>query len=332
MATNTFSRENLLTAARMTHNQEIIDVAEVLNETNEIVQDAHYERGNDNTSHVASRRTALPTTTWVKVGNGWTATTALLQQVRETMGMMKSRYQCPQDVMRLQPNPGKYRQQQERPHIEGMSQEFANTLFYGGLDPTTGSYSPVPEEFDGLAARYTSLGTTDTAYVAANGDTSASDDTSIWLIQWGPGKVYLIYPRNGSTAGLRKEDKGLQLVTGDNSQQLWAYITEFAWDVGLCVEDTRCIKRVANISSASGDAWTLNEDRIIEARNNFKAGGGMIYMYCNEAVFTQLDILSKDKTNVRWTENNPFGRPQMYFRDMPVRRCDAIRNDEASLT
>ena len=331
MATNTFSRENLLTAARMTHNQEIIDVAEVLNETNDIVADAHVEQANDITSHVVSRRTALPTISWVKVGNGWSATTGLVQQARETIGMMKARYQCPDDVMRLQPNKEKFRMQQERAYIESMAQEFSNTLIYGGITHTSGTLAPVPEEFDGLAARYASVSSDDPTYVISNGDSSATDDTSIWLVQWGPGKVYLVYPRNSSQVGIKKEDKGLVYTTGDNSEYLWAHVTEFSWDVGLCIEDGRAVKRIANISSTSGDTYTLDEDKVIEARNNFKTSG-MVYMYCNEKVFTQLQILAKDKTNVYWSENNPFGKPQLYFLDMPVRRCDAIANNEASLT
>jgi hypothetical protein len=55
-------------------------------------------------------------------------------------------------------------------------------------------------------------------------------------------------------------------------------------------------------------------------------------MYCNEHVFTQLEILAKDKANVRWSENNPFGKPQLYFQDMPIRRSDAITTAEGSLT
>ena len=332
MATNTFSRENLLTAARMTHNNEIIDVAEVLNETNDIIADAHVEQANDITSHVVSRRTALPTVTWNKVGNGWSATTGLVQQARETIGMLKARYQCPDDVMRLQPNPSKFRMQQERGYIESLGQEVANTLIYGGITPSTGTLTPAPEEFTGLAARYASLSTSQTTYVANNGDSSAADDTSIWFIQWGPGKVYLVYPRNSGQVGIKKEDKGMQLVSGDNSLDLWAHITEFSWDVGLCIEDGRSVKRLANISATSGDTWTLDEDKIIETRNNFKYTQGMIYMYCNEQTFTQLQILAKDKNNVHWTESNPFGKPQLYFQDMPVRRLDAIVNTEASLT
>ncbi len=343
MATNTItSRENLVLAAKMTHNQEIIDVAEVLNETNDIVADAVVQRANDITSHVISRRTALPGSTWVKVGNGWNATTGLLNQVREEMGMLKARFLAPEDVMRLQPNPAKYRMQQERAYIESMGQELANTLVGNS---TAGALSPTvnpPEEFAGFQYRYNTLSTTDSNYVINNGNASGSDNTSIWFIQWGPGKVYLIHPRNTDGGGLRKVDKGLQMVSGDNAlattgasypnptNQLHAFVTEFSWDVGLAIEDTRTVKRLANIDSVSTETNTLNEDKMIQIRNNFKSND-MISAYVNETVFTQLQILAKDKTNVHWTENNPFGKPQMFFLDMPIRRCDAITNVEETV-
>lgn len=332
------SRENLLLATKMTHNSEIIDVAEVLNETNDIIADAVVQQANDITSHVIARRTALPAPSWVKIGNGWDATTGRLNQVRETMGQLKARYQCPQDVMRIQPNPDKFRSQQERTYIEAMGQEFANTLVAG----STGAGPP--EEFDGFMARYKTLSTTSASYVLSNGATAGSTltITSIWFVQWRPGGCYLIYPRNAVGGGIKKEDKGLVYTLADNSsntptieyqnKQLWAYITEFSWDVGLCIEDQRCVKRLANISTASAtDTNTLDEDKIIQVRNNFKTPG-TIYMYCNETVFTQLQILAKDKMNVNYSPDSPFGRPQLYFLDMPVRRLDAIPTTETIVT
>lgn len=333
------ARENMLTAARMTHNQEIIDVAEVLNETNDVIMDAIVMRGNDITSHVVSRRTALPAPSWVKIGAGWDATAGRINQVREQIGQLKARYQCPDDVMRLQPNPAKFRQQQERAYIEAMGQEFANTLVAGSVT------SEPPEEFDGLLARYNTLSTSRSAYVANNGATAGTGAslTSIWLIQWRPGGCYLIYPRNTEGGGIKKEDKGLVYTFADNSattlaapafnnKQLWAHITEFSWDVGLCIEDTRTVKRIANISTNSAtDAATLDEDKIIEARYNYQTPG-TIYMYVNETIFVQLMILAKDKVNVQWGPPNPFGQPQLMFHDMPVRRLDGIDTTEAIVT
>ena len=285
MATNTLTnRENLVGAARMTINNEIINGAEVLNEVNDPLADAHIERANGMVSHTVTRRTALPAVSWVKVGNGWDATVGTSNQAVEAIGQLKARYLCPKDVMDLQPNPAKYRQQQERAYIESMGQELSNTLI-GNISSNVPVQDP-NEEFAGFALRYSALSTSPTAYVLSNGNTQGQTDcTSIWFIQWGPGKVYLIYPRNSNQVGLKKEDKGL--------------------------------------------VYTLSDD-IIQIRNNFKTMG-TIYMYCNETTFTQLQILAKDKRNVQWSMDNPFGKPIMYFLDMPVRRCDGITNTETGL-
>jgi hypothetical protein len=342
MATNTLTgRENLLNIAQMTHNQEIIDVAEVLNETNDMVADAHMQSANDITSHVVARRTTMPVPTWTKVGEGWSPTAGLISQHREGIATLRARYQAPQQVLDLQPNPAKARQQQERAYIEAMGQEFSRTVIKGSM---AGS----PEEFNGLESRYGSLssaadigtGAADSSYVLNNGDSGGSDNTSVWFIQWGPGKTYLVYPRNSVGGGIKKEDKGLVLTNADNTAaaagitaQIWAFITEFSWEVGLVVEDERTVKRLANIDSVPGTTNTLDEDKMIQIRNNFQTSG-TISMYVNETVFTQLQILAKDKQNVFWDTDSPFGRPQLMFQDMPVRRMDkqSLTNTETSLT
>jgi len=332
------TRESLITAARQTANGMIVDVAEVLNETNHVIEDAIVQKSTDITSHLVTRRSRLPAVSWVKVGNGWDATVGLTNQAREEIGMLKARFLAPQDVMDIQANPDKYRANQERAYVESMGQELSNTLFgnvsAGALSPTTNP----PEEFAGFQYRYNALSTADTAYVLSNGHTTDDDtNTSIWFIQWSPTKVYLITPRNMEGGGLKKEDKGLVYTVGDDAsgtptipqknKHLWAYITEFSWNVGLAIEDQRSVKRLCNIDPDHTADNTLDEDKIIQIRNNFK-GNDKIYMYCNETVFTQLQILAKDKTNVNWTGEDPFGRPQFNFLDMPVRRCDRITNVE----
>ena len=339
------SRENLITTARQTANGMITDVAEVLNETNNAIEDALVQKSTDITSHMVTRRSRLPAVSWVKVGNGWNATVGLTNQAVETIGMMKARFLCPQDVMDIQANPDKYRANQERAYVEAMGQELSNTLF-GNV--SAGALSPVTEpaeEFAGFQYRYNSLSTSPTAYVLSNGHTTDdSTNTSIWFVQWALNKVYLITPRNMDGTGLKKEDKGLVYTSGDNAavstatppvypnptNSLWAYITEFSWNVGLAIEDQRAVKRLCNIDPDHTADDTLDEDKIIQIRNNFK-GNEKIYMYCNETVFTQLQILAKDKTNVNWTGEDPFGRPQFNFLDMPVRREDAITDVEPVL-
>ncbi|KKN07073.1 hypothetical protein LCGC14_1070780 [marine sediment metagenome] len=334
-AVNLDDRENLLLAARMTHDNQTIKVAEVLNETNDVIADAITQRANDITSHVIARRTRLPAVNWVKVGNGWNATTGLLNQVREQMGMLKARFLAPEDVMRIQANPAMYRANQERAYIESMGQEFSNT-FFGNW--AAGSLSPAvepPEEFAGLSLRYNTLSTAQSSYVISNGNTAGNDNTSIWFVQWAMDKIYTIFPRNTVGGGIKKQDMGLVYTLGDNASatasqrnnQLWAFISEFSWDIGICIEDTRAVKRLCNIDTVRGQTFTLNEDFIIQIKNNFR-GNETVFMYVNETVFTQLEILAKDKANVRWESNTPFGESQLMFGPMPVRRSDAITDVE----
>ncbi len=340
------TRESLITAARQTANGMIINVAEVLNETNNVIEDAIVQKSTDITSHLVTRRSRLPAVSWVKVGNGWNATVGLSNQAVEPIGMLKARFLCPQDVMDIQANPDKYRTNQERAYIESMGQELSNTLFGNVSGGTLSPVSPPPEEFAGFQYRYASLSTSPTAYVLSNGHTADDDtNTSIWFIQWAANKVYLITPRNMEGGGIKKVDEGRVYTSGDNAvaidgavagspnptNSLWAYITEFSWNVGLAIEDQRAVKRLCNIDPDHAANDTLDEDKIIQIRNNFK-GNEKIYMYCNETIFTQLQILAKDKTNVHWTGEDPFGRPQFNFLDMPVRRCDAITDVEPVLS
>jgi hypothetical protein len=325
MATNTItSRDNLLAAAQMTHNNEIITVANVLDEVNPFVQDAPMQEAIDITSHVIARTTSLPSATFIKVGNGWDAGLGTYSQARESMAMIRARYQCPEEVMNLQPSAGAYRMQRERDQVEGMSQVFANQMISGSTITT-------PERFNGLELRYGALGTARTNYVISNGGSNSGYHTSIWFVQWSPSKCYLIYPRGSKNVGIQKRDEGRVFTTGDDSKSMWAYVTEFAWDVGLCVEDTRSVKRLCNIDTASGSASSIDEDKIIQILNNFR-GNEQIIMYCNEDLKTQLDILAKDKGNVQYLPDSPWGKGVLSFRGVPIKVCDAITSTEGTIS
>jgi hypothetical protein len=62
--------------------------------------------------------------------------------------MMEDYSEVDKALVEMAGNPAAFRLQEDRPHIEGMNQEFASTLFYG-------DESTAPEEFTGLSARAT---------------------------------------------------------------------------------------------------------------------------------------------------------------------------------
>jgi hypothetical protein len=306
----------------------IATIAEVIDEAMPVFVDAPMIKSNGITSHRITRRTALPAPSWTKINQGITATRGRTQQVEEEIGTLEARCEIDERLLDIAPDPEKFRQNENRPFIEGIAQEFGNTFI-------SGSRTSSPEEFDGLATRYASLDSTDEYQtVFNNGETTGSTNTSIWLAQWGETTVHLIYPRNSTTIGINQENMGREKVLESGSTTAWyyAWVTRFVLKVGLAIHDVRCIKRVANINASYSDAQSLDENVLINAINEFPMQGRNVTMYNNRDVQTQLDILAKDKTNVFYTPDGPFGRPQMHFRGIPVHRLDAITSTESIIS
>ena len=161
---------------------------------------------------------------------------------------------------------------------------------------------------------------------------TGDDTSSIWMIQWAQDKACGLCPANDVQKGLRDFDMGLQYATAENSKETLVYRHELMWDLGLLVFDYRAVSRIRNIESSianlasNATLW----HKIVQARNNFK-GKETVWLYVSGDVFTQLDIMTADKTNVHYSDKNPWGRPMLMFRDMPIRKSDAILETESAV-
>jgi len=220
------------------------------------------------------------------------------------------------------PNPMQFRMDEARAHIEGMAQTLAYTIVYGNAESD-------PEKFTGLAPR---MGTLDSYYIIGNSGTG-SDVTSIYAVQWGPGKVYMVYPRGNRNLGVEHEDLGEDTATGiTSSTQFQIYRDHFKCYCGLVVQDPRCIGRVANIET-SGAANLFDEDKLIELLNNMPNAGRGAVLYVNSKIRTQMEIALKDKANVNFSVRDGLGGvPVMYFRGNPIRTVDQIANTETAIS
>ena len=175
MATLSVKNPTLADLAKVTDpDGSIADVVEILNETNEILADMTWLEGNLTTGHRSSIRSGLPTPTWRKLYGGVQPTKARAVQVTDTTGMLEDYAEVDKALVDMAGDPAAFRLQEDRPHIEGMNQEIADTLFYG--DETT-----APEEFTGFAPRYNDLSAENGDNIIDGGGTG-SDNASIWLI------------------------------------------------------------------------------------------------------------------------------------------------------
>lgn len=311
-------------AKRLDANGKIDTIVEMLNETNEILDDMKFVEGNLPTGHKTTMRTGLPQAAWRLLNYGVPQSKSTTQQVMDTCGMLEAYAEVDKSLADLNGNTGAFRLSEDRAFLEAMNQEMARTLFYGDTSKT-------PERFTGLAPRYSTLDPKKAATaenVIDAGGTAANKLTSIYLVCWGENTIHGIYPK-GSKAGFQHTDKGQQTLKDDNGGQYEGYRTHYKWDIGLTLRDWRYVVRVANI-----DLATITDDQLIEvliraseALPDQKLGNPVFYM--NKQVRTRLRLARLNKENVRLSFDNVEGKKVMNFDEIPVKRCDAIMNTEA---
>tara|TARA_R110000851_G_scaffold72582_1_gene160809 strand:+ start:1682 stop:2686 length:1005 start_codon:yes stop_codon:yes gene_type:complete len=311
----------------------IADVVEILNETNEILADMSWLEGNLTTGNQSSIRSGLPVPTWRKLYGGVQPTKSRAVQVTDTCGNLEDYAEVDKDLVDMAGNPAAFRLQEDRPHIEGMNQEMADTLFYG--DETT-----APEEFTGFAPRFSSLGAENGDNIIDGGGTGA-DNASIWLICWSPMTCHGIVPK-GSTAGLSSRDLGEDTLEdasgGSNTGRMQIYRTHYKWKAGLTVRDWRYVVRIANIdrSLLTNDISTgadLNDlmHRAVTEIPNASMGRCAWYMDKNVLAFLRRQT-SNAVANSTLTTDMVGGTMQTSWGGYPIRRCDALSINEARVT
>lgn len=319
---------------RLDPSGKIDSIVELLEQTNDIITDMTWQEGNLPTGHRTTIRTGLPTPTWRKLYGGVQPTKSTTVQVTDSCGMLEAYAEVDKALADLNGNSAAFRLSEDRAHIEGMNQEFASTLFYG-------NEGTEPEAFTGFAPRFGSLSAENADNIVDAGGNDLADNTSIWLVVWGPNTVHGIYPK-GSVGGLQMSDKGQ--VTVENATgysggavgggRFEAYRTHYRWDCGLTVRDWRYVVRIANIDVSTLDTLTNTKDLInwmIQASERIPSFGmGRPAWYVNRKIREKLrlGILEKVSSNLNW--DTVSGKRVMTFDGIPVRRCDALLNNEAS--
>ena len=310
-------------------------IAEMLNETNAILTDMMWKQGNLQTGHRLTMRTGLPDVTWRKLNQGTPTSKSTTAQVDEACGTLSAIGQVDIELAELNGNTAAFRASENKAFIEAMNQEMAQTLFYG--DHTT-----APEEFLGLAPRYDTISGATNGQNVISGAGAGSDNTSVWLVCWGPNSVHGIFPK-GSMAGI-KHDPGNGpdwAFDGDNNR-FKAYIDDYKWKCGLALPDWRYVVRICNIDVSNLVAESSAADLIklmSRAMDRIPSFMGVTpVFYCNRTVFSMLKIqaLGKSYTALSVRESlTQFGSGkarELAFLDIPVRLCDEILSTEATIS
>lgn len=307
----------------------IDQVVEVLNQQNEVLDVIPWYECNDGTGNKTTVRTGLPGVTWRMLYGGVQPTKSQTRQVRDATGMLEAYAESDKALVDLSGDPAGFRFSEERSFLESMNQSFMQTLVYGS--------NANPERFVGLAPRFGDT-TAESGDNIIKGDASAAgaDQTSIYLVVWGPNTVHGIYPQN-SVGGFQREDKGqvtIENVDG-NGGRMEAYRTHYRWDCGLSVRDWRYVVRIANVdtgnltkNAASGADLIDLMTQAIELIPNINAGRASFLVNRRVRSFLRRQMVNKVAASTLSMENIS-GRQVVTFDGIPVYRCDGILNTEA---
>jgi hypothetical protein len=332
MSTLAVTNPTLLDVAKRLDPQGKIDtIAEILNETNPVLDDMTFVEGNLPTGHKSTSRTGMPTVSFRKLYGGVTPGKSTTSQVTDNCGMLEAYAEVDKALADLNGNTAAFRLSEDKAWIESMSQKAASSLFYA-------NEALVPEGFTGLTPRFdagTGAENSDNLFSAYN--TNSAVCTSIWLVGWSPETVFGIYPK-GSVAGLQMEDKGQVTIenAGNDTNfggRMEAYRTHYRWDLGLVVRDWRYVSRIHSIlpSILKGDLASgpdLINGMVMMCERLPNLGNCRPAFYCNRTIMTFMRLQTLKKAAYNLTFETVGGKPVTMFNGIPIRRTDALLNTE----
>ncbi len=299
-------------------------IIELMNETNDILDDVQFMESNQSDGHLTRIRTGLPEVYWRRLYQGTPYSKSQWTQVKEPCSMMESRMLIDEAESKLYGgNASKFIDGESVAFAEAMRQKAAKTLFYGNTDVN-------PDEFKGLALRYPAKDAPNVIDAGGTGDV-----TSAWIISWGERSIHGIYPK-GSKGGLEHKDLGIQTVEDSEGRHYEAIVNRYQWTLGLALRDWRACVRIANIPVASltkrkGESDFVDLQQLfISAKNKMpETLRQKAVWYANEELMAAVELQSTDAGNVHLVYGEAFkseGMPLIFGR--PIRQCDAIMSTE----
>ncbi len=310
-----------------------LPLAELLQQTNPMLDDIPWIEANGTNGHRISARAGYPDAVYRKLNAGVSPSKSSYQDITESMGLMASLGVVDKKLVELSGNPAKFRMNESKGHIEAMGNTFASTLFYGDTDIS-------PEQFLGLSPRFDDLSGPNNAAQIIDAGGNDTDLASIWVVGWGETSVYGIYPK-GTQAGLIHKDMGEELVNevvgGVSSGRMYPALRDwFEWNGGIAVNDWRNIVRIANIDisnlTVDGATGAKLIDLLVfavEQMNKPEVVRPVIYAPRRVLAFLRQQITHR--SNVWLSTGEVAGKKATMFDGIPVRRSDALLLTESRI-
>ena len=319
---------------RLNPDGSIAFIIEALEQSNPILQDIPWIEGNLKTGNVTTVRTMIPTPSIRMINKGVARGKSRTKQVQDTCMILEDRSVVDVELLALQKDKEKFRNSEDAAFVQGFSAYVAEQAFYGDSKNAPGT-------FNGLSVRYDTYGGNkgEAGYqVVSAGTPGTNTNTTAFFVGWGGKHTVGTYPE-GTIAGLKMRDLGEQTVTDSDGLEYQALATLFTWKVGLAVQNIRSNALLRNINVAALESMTSAQklaimDALTKTKNriqNLQNGDKQVRLYVSDSLYNFFETYMNDKNNVFVTQQTLMNQmPQLYFKGIPVEKCDAISETESA--
>lgn len=319
---------------RLNPDGSIAFIIEALEQSNPILQDIPWIEGNLKTGNVTTVRTMIPTPSIRMINKGVRRGKSRTKQVQDTCMILEDRSVVDVELLALQKDKEKFRNSEDAAFVQGFSNYVAEQAFYGDSKENPGT-------FNGLSVRYDTYGGNkgEAGYqVVSAGTPGSNTNTTAFFVGWGGKHTVGIYPE-GTIAGLKMRDLGERTVTDSDGLEYQALATLFTWKVGMAVQNIRSNALLRNINVAGLKSLNSAQklalmDSLTETKNkiqNLQNGDKQVRLYVSDSLYNFFETYMNDKNNVFVTQQTLMNQmPQLYFKGIPVEKCDAISETESA--
>jgi hypothetical protein len=321
---------DMLTALELVkraNSPEPFHIIELLREVNQMMIDVPAFEANNGTINTTLQRNIRPMGEHRVYNQGIGKRATVTKIVHDRIAILEEYSDVDVDMALNSGNVAATRQSEAIAIIKGMGLTQAHTLIYGRGE--------VAEEFPGLMERYNSLyrpdGSRDPNVVDAGGEGGSSTDyTSIYMAAVGRDLFHLIYPRGAEgAAGVSRIDSDIVYVKDPGGKEYRAYREFFKAQYGLTVRAPDAVKRICNIRRDIPVDKLL--DIILDTRWRMPMGATTYALYANQDILVKIDKAAREKNNVVYYAEDPWGKPITHVRDLRVRQMDCILNTEEAV-
>ena len=302
----------------------ILTIAEILNEENEILSTSVTKQANGVRGHVTARRTSLPTIYPRKINQGATTKYPTTEQIQDEIMLLESFPEIDEQLIDPYPEPMKARASQLVSYVEAFAQAFTENLIYGNRGDIG--------EINGWSTVYNALAMTNVTGAGGTG----SDTTSLFMAEWHPMRLALLYPKGSKTVGLFNKDLKKDIAYDTDGNPFMAYKNQLKWEFGWTNPDTRSLQRMANIETTGTTSNLISNtvvQYLVQMRGKLvKRGKGKVKIYGNRTVLSQFDIWAMDKSNGFYYQENISGGPMLVFQGIPIHLVEQILDTEAAIS